>query len=72
MIIGDDGTRSPGIDTFPDIRGTDVETDYYSHIGTDCEVTPLPLVISEGSRGPAKELGSFFSLSWVKGPSSNG
>ncbi len=67
----DDMTRSAGIKVIPDIReGTDVETDFISSIGTDCEVAPEPLVISEGSRGPAKELGSFFSLSWVKGPSS--
>ena len=53
-----------------DIRGTDVETDFVTDI-RDCEVTPeLALTFSESSRGPAKELGSFFSLSWVKGPSS--
>ncbi len=70
-MLNDGGAGSAGIMMLPDIReGTDVETDLKSNIGTDCEVTPLPLVISEGSRGPTKESGSFFSLSWVKGPSS--
>ena len=72
LMIGDDErSGSPCITILSDIRGTDVGTDFKSHIGTDCEVAPEPaLTISEGSRGPTKESGSFFSLSWVKGPSS--
>ena len=72
LPMSDDGARSTGNTIFPDLRGIDVGTDFKSNIGTDCEVTPLPLFISECSRGPTKESGSFFSLSWVKGPSSNG
>ena len=63
----DKWSRSSGISTFSDIReGIDFETDIRY-----CEITPeLALTFSESSRGLAKELGSFFSLSWVKGPSS--
>ncbi len=56
------------MEVFP---GIGEATDFLGDKGTDCEVAPeLALAFSESSRGPVKELGSFFSLSWVKGPSS--
>ncbi len=68
MSLSDDGAGQPDIWTFVDIREG---TDFLKDIETDCEIAPeLALTFSESSRGPAKELGSFFSLSWVKGPSS--
>ena len=66
-ICDDERSRLSSGLVFYDIEGTDTLRDR----GTDCEVAPeLALTFSESSRGPAMVLGSFFSLSWVKGPSS--